>query len=399
MKILIINDFGVLSGGAEIQAFELRDNLRQAGHDVKIFSSSAKPVNTRNQADYICFGTSSWLGTVTQVFNPLAAKKIRQILQDFQPDIIHVKIFLWQMSPLILPIIRSYPVLLEINEYKVICPVGTRLLPSGKPCQEDVGVACFHNHCLPEPHRWLLWMIQYRLWWRWRGFVDYTVTLSNRSKQLLATHGIPIDEIIFNSTPYRQARKPLGDIPIVGYVGRIIPEKGVDILLCAFAIVLKQIPNAQLWIAGYGTELDNLRELARQLEIDDNIQWLGYVTRAEIETLFDEVWVQVVPSLWEEVFGNITIEGMMRGTAMIGSAVGGMIDCIVDGETGYLFPAGNDSELAERIMTLCSDRDLTEKFGQQGRERCLTHFTAEHQIRQYERVYHHLLEQHNKRSL
>ncbi len=108
MKILLVNDYGGATGGAEIQMLTLRRLLRDRGHDARLFSSSAELVTQSPiLADYTCYGTTSRAQVVSQVLNISAYKSLRQALQDFQPDVVHVRMFLWQLSPLILPLLKS----------------------------------------------------------------------------------------------------------------------------------------------------------------------------------------------------------------------------------------------------------------------------------------------------
>lgn len=109
MKILLVNDDAVRQGGAEILLLKLRDSLRERGHDARLFASNAKEDGKCSLADYTCRGTTSRFRTLLQVANPWAAIGLRKVLRSFQPDVVHVKIFLTQLSPLILPLLRDVP--------------------------------------------------------------------------------------------------------------------------------------------------------------------------------------------------------------------------------------------------------------------------------------------------
>jgi hypothetical protein len=104
VKILLVNDYAVRQGGAEVLLLRLRDALRERGHDVRLFASNAKEDGNCTPADYTCRGTTSRFRTLLQVANPWAAIGLRNVLRSFQPDVVHVKIFLTQLSPLILPL-------------------------------------------------------------------------------------------------------------------------------------------------------------------------------------------------------------------------------------------------------------------------------------------------------
>ncbi len=94
MRILIINDYGSLRGGAEIAMLSLRDGLRTRGHDARLFASNASDGDELMYADYSCLGTTSRWRTLLQTTNPWAYAKLREVLADFKPHVVHVCMFL-----------------------------------------------------------------------------------------------------------------------------------------------------------------------------------------------------------------------------------------------------------------------------------------------------------------
>src|SRR5688572_7000123 len=103
MRILFVNDYATPTGGAEIMTLALRERLRERGHDARLFASCAGAGTTNGAAEYRCFGATTGFRTLLQVANPWAAQELRRALADFQPDVVHVRLFLTQLSPLILP--------------------------------------------------------------------------------------------------------------------------------------------------------------------------------------------------------------------------------------------------------------------------------------------------------
>ncbi|MEC4805649.1 MAG: glycosyltransferase family 4 protein [Jaaginema sp. PMC 1079.18] len=398
MKILLLNDLGTATGGAELQMLSLRQGLRDRAHDVRFLSSGAVPVaNSEFLADYRCFGTNTLLQVFSQTANPSAYFTLRRALQEFQPDVVHIRMFLWQLSPLILPLLRNIPCVYQTAVYKAICPTGTKILPDGSPCQEPPGRACLKNGCL-TPQTWAVLMLQQQLWQRWRGAIDLVVTLSHAMKNQLEIAGIEPIEVVHNGVPWRSPRPPLTSPPTVVFAGRFVPEKGIDVLLKAFARILNQIPEAQLLIAGQGVEAENLKALVAELAIAKSVRWLGHLERQQMEQHFDSAWVQVVPSLWAEPFGNVTTEAMMRGTAAIASAVGAQPEIVIDGETGYLVPPGDVESLTEALFKLLSDRERCEKMGQAGRERAIHHFSEDRRTEHFLMIYQRLKKQYKYHS-
>ncbi|PSF39088.1 glycosyltransferase family 1 protein [Aphanothece hegewaldii CCALA 016] len=391
MKILLLNDFGTATGGAELQILSLRQGLRERGHEVRLLSSSISPIaNTEVLSDYCCFGTNTKLQVLSQTVNPSAYLYLRQILHDFKPDVVHVRIFMGQLSPLILPLLKDVPCLYQTAMYRAICPTGKKILPDGSPCQDKPGLACLRQGCLTPPS-WFILMIQRQLWQKWRKAFDLVVALSYGMKNKLEAEGIKPVQVVYNGVPERPKRPPLSDPPLVAFAGRLSLEKGVKVLLEAFAQVVAKLPQARLLIAGQGNEKTELVNLAEKLGISQHIIWLGHLSRTELENHFDSAWVQVVPSLWDEPFGNVTTEAMMRGTAVIASAVGAQPEIVKEGVTGFLVPPNDVERLANALVELLFNPQKAEKMGQAGRERALTHFSenrrTEHFLELYQQIY------------
>lgn len=390
MKILLLHDYGTATGGAELQMLSLRQGLMERGHEVRLFASRVSPVEGYPQlADDTCFGTTSKAQVLTQTANPSAYWQLRRVLREFRPDVVHIRMFLWQLSPLILPLLNPFPCVYQTAVYKAICPAGTNLLPDGRRCEFSPGRVCLSSGCL-TPQSWAMLMVQYQLWQRWRSAIDQIVALSYAMKGELEQAGLCPVEVIHNGVPVRSPRPALSDPPTVVYAGRLVPEKGIDVLLRAFAIAQAQVPNAQLWLAGQGGAEGDLRQLAQALSISEQVTWLGHRSRSELEALFDQAWVQVVPSLWAEPFGNVTTEAMMRGTAVIASAMGAQPEIVKAGQTGFLVPPGDVNSLAGELVKLLQNRDLAESMGQAGRDRALTHFSEEQRTEQFLALYRRL---------
>ena len=169
-------------------------------------------------------------------------------------------------------------------------------------------------------------------------------------------------------------------------------KKGVDVLLRAFALARLKIPQARLLIAGDGTAKENFQILCRELNIVDAVKWLGYLPQLQMEKHFEGAWVQAVPSQWQEPFGNVTTEAMMRGTAVIASAVGAQPEIVVDRKTGFLINDYSNVECwTSSLISLLSNRQLASDMGQVGRERALTEFSEDRRDRAFLEIYHRLI--------
>ena len=374
MKILLLNDMATPAGGAELMTLTLREELQARGHDARIFASTALSSAAVSFADYTCFGTTSQLRTLNRVINLSAYWQLSRVLKRFRPDVVHVRMFLTQLSPTILPLLRQVPSLYHAVWYESICPTGLKLLPDGSICQEKAGVACYRNGCL-SPQAWGPLMLQLKLWRMWRNVFNLIVANSEAVRRLLVENGIEPVEVVHNGVPIRPTRPTLSSPPAVSYASRLSWEKGPEVLLRAFAKVVMQIPAARLLVAGDGPEREPLNRLIANLNLDANVSMLGHLSQSEMERQLAPAWVQVVPSRLAEPFGLAAAEGMMRGTAVVATNAGGLTEIVQDGRTGLLVPPSNVDALAEALLHLLRNRGLAEEMGRAGRERAMAHFS------------------------
>ena len=387
MKILLISDYSVPRGGNEIVTLALRDGLRARGHDVRLFASRAHINGGRDLADYHCFGTASPLRAALWCGNPSAFFSLRRALAEFRPDVVHVRLFLSQLSPLILPLLRHIPSIYHDGWYRTGCPIGSRVLPDGRGCSEPAGSICYQSGCVPMV-AWPLLMMQLRLWRYWRSVFDVVVANSRSVAEWLEVSGITPVEVIYNGIVGRAPRPPLGEPPTIAFSGRLSHEKGIDILLEAFKFVIQDLPRTQLLIAGEGPESRRLRGIAKQLGA--NIDFLGHQPREIIERRFDAAWVQVVPSRGAEAFGNAAAEAMMRGTAVVASATGGFTEYVQHEQTGLLVPSGDHVALGKALLQVVRDRDYAEFLGQAGRSFALKAFDQSQFLDRFVAIYERL---------
>jgi glycosyltransferase involved in cell wall biosynthesis len=390
MRILLVSDYATPTGGAELMILSLRAALRRRGHDARLFASSARPLNAPSQADYECFGVSSRLRGLVQVANPSAYWRLRQVLQEFRPEVVHVRLFLSQLSPAILPLLRDTPAIYHVAWYRPICPIGTKMLPDGSPCHEPAGAACLRNRCFPA-YAWPTAMLQIKLWRHWRDAFDLIVANSGATRKRLEAEGIEPVEVVWNGVPVCSPRRLLSPRPTIVFAGRLVPEKGADVLVDAFARLRTRIPEARLLIAGEGPERNCLESQIRRLYLNGTVDLLGYLSRAELEERFNDAWVQVVPSRWEEPFGIAAAEALMRGTALIASGTGGLSEMVRNGETGILVPPGDSGALGEALVSLTEDPARIDRMGKNGREFALRCLTEEAFVDRFENLYDRLL--------
>ena len=162
--------------------------------------------------------------------------------------------------------------------------------------------------------------------------------------------GNPYDDDVFKLRP---------EIPRdrdVIFVGRLVSDKGADLLLRALGLL--QRPGTNLTIVGHGPEENALRALADDLKVDVN--FAGPLAGAELAPLLNRHEVIAVPSRWPEPFGVVALEGIAGGCIPVGSDQGGLREAI--GPCGLTFPNGDVQQLANCLLELLADAALREKF-------------------------------------
>jgi len=147
------------------------------------------------------------------------------------------------------------------------------------------------------------------------------------------------------------------------YVGRLSRSKGVNILLKAFKRLLDTYPMCKLAIIGSGSELNRLKFLAQELEIEKSITFFGPMYFREVlKFLKERGFVTVIPSLWDEAFGRVVIESMAVGIPAIGSRVGGIPELISNEENGLLVNPCDEWSLFNAMKMLIEDEALYKKI-------------------------------------
>lgn len=225
------------------------------------------------------------------------------------------------------------------------------------------------------------WMERYNL-----KNIDYAIVGSHTAAKIWHDKGyagqlavIPqfgVDPKLF--TPPAQPRTT-GPVHIA-YVGRLVPEKGVDLLLRALA----DLPGAwDLTIQGSGPEAENLQTLTKTLGLHAHVKFRNQILSTEMPKFYQDMDILVLPSRarpnWTEQFGRVLVEAMACGVTVIGSETGEIPHVISD--AGLTFPEDNVDAIHTILKRLIENPTLRAELSTRGRNRVLDHFT-QHQIAQ-----------------
>jgi glycosyltransferase involved in cell wall biosynthesis len=147
------------------------------------------------------------------------------------------------------------------------------------------------------------------------------------------------------------------------------PKYGPDILLRALAQVKEVIPGIILSIAGEGELTQDLKRMTSELELGENVRFVGSVPNPEVYTFLRQHHIMVMPSVMDsESFGVAALEASACGRPVIASNVGGVPEVVLDGATGILVPPKDPHQLAEAIISLAQDAGRREEMGKAGHE-------------------------------
>jgi glycosyltransferase involved in cell wall biosynthesis len=364
----------------------LRDGLRARGHDARLFTSTAMPVAAENPADFTCYGTESRARAVLQVANPMAVRSLRRTLDEFKPDVVHVRMFLTQLSPFILPLLRGHRSVLHLGSYHTVCPVNSRILPDGSECTVIAGKSCHEAGCVSLAGL-ARTELQLGAWRRWKNVFSRIIANSEALRARLVLGGLDVNEVIRNGTPLRDPRPALTGRPTIAYVGRIVDRKGIHVLVRAMRRVVDAVPGARLVVAGGGPHEAEIAALVAELDLRGSIDLRGHLSTREIDEAVQPAWITAMPTIVNESFSNSAIESMMRGTAVVATRVGGFSEMIDEGVNGRLVERGNADALAAALIDCLRDRDGCERMGRNARSYALRELSSEVMVDRFLTLY------------
>ena len=178
--------------------------------------------------------------------------------------------------------------------------------------------------------------------------------------------------------------RPAADVrePMIGFVGRLSPEKGISDFLAAAAAVLRDEPNARFIVAGDGVLRPEVE--AALANPASHVTWLG--ERSDVETAFQLSGIVAVPSRIE-MFGKVCLEAMACGRPVVAFNVGGIPEVVIHGETGMLVAAGDIQGFAATLVELLRRPDERRRLGHAARARAESFFDLKKMVRSFESLY------------
>ena len=322
--------------------------------------------------------------------NPRIRERFLEELDRFRPDLVHVH-HLTCLSTDLIDVAQAYGarVVMTLHDFWMGCPRGQRMTPDLELCETIDIERCIT--CLPR--LWGGWfgrgrdgasapeeqvrqqdlqqMRSYHAWMRaLLARVDRLVTPSAASRDLFIRYGIAGERIQvvengLDQAPLQGLRRTRSERFRFGYIGSVLPTKGVHLIIEALArlgrpdLCLEIHGEISPWheITDYG---DRLREIARP--ISEQVAFHGRYEPEALPGILASIDALVVPSLWYEAFCLTLREGFLAGLPVLVSNLGAMAEGVQDGVTGLLFESGNVADLAAKLTLLADNAELRERL-------------------------------------
>jgi glycosyltransferase involved in cell wall biosynthesis len=385
LKILIICDRAYIYGGSEVIILNEKKGLIRRGHEVKILSSDL-PNDKISFADYTFKGFSEntaikWLNCI---FNFNSYIKLKQVLREYKPDIIHLHNIFNQVSPSVLFAVGNIPTVLTLHSYELICPMGGLIKPDGSRC---ISPGKHDLRCTGSIKGYLYEVIKQFIHKYLLKKISVYIAPSGSIKRDFSNQRIISSPIIVIHNGIQLLKfSPIINNKSLLYVGRLSKEKGVDVLLRAIKIIKESVHDIVVDIVGDGPEKNMLINLSDDLYLNDNVRFIGSIPHNKIGDFYKQCTALIVPSVWGEPFGLVGIEAISIGRPVIASNVGGISEWLDDEKTGYLVEPGNSNQIAEKVIKLFSHKRLLEQMGKNERKK-VEQFSIEIHVKKLEKIY------------
>jgi glycogen(starch) synthase len=226
------------------------------------------------------------------------------------------------------------------------------------------------------------------------GLSDWTTVKSkailHRARHIVPSIG-PRSSVVYRGKrdPLPELHSPPTILPRIVCVGRLATEKGFDLALSAFAIIVKHFPEVEMAMAGDGPQRSALEQQTESLGLTEKVQWLGWVAPDKIPALLATAQVVLIPSR-SEGLPRIAVEAALMARPVVATKVGGIPEVVIHQRTGLLVEPENERALAESIIYFLTHREECDSMGYSARKFVLEKFNMEECVDTYQTLYEKL---------
>lgn len=402
MKILFINKYMYLKGGSEKYMFSLAEELERRGHDVCFFGMKSKDdiVENKYGIETIDFKDSSCknkLKFCDLIYSKKVKKKLENMIEEENPDIIHINIFNYQLTTSVIDAAKKYskPIVHTIHDSQICCPYhrlyNFNKMELCKKCTEGKFYYCIKNRCLDNSlGKSVLATCESYFNYLTKKYkkIDLYISPSSFMASL-------INDMYKNKLNIKVMNNFADDIvrsenrnykKYVLFFGRLSKEKGVDTFIKSAQIN----SDINYKICGTGDMLDKLKDYCIKNYIN-NVEFLGFNSGEELKKIIKNAKFTIYPSIWYENCPLSIIESKSMGVPVIGSDIGGIPELINDNSDGLLFRRNDYKDLSLKIKELYYDEDRIKLFSERCIEDSLNRFSIKNYGENLEKEYFKLL--------
>jgi glycosyltransferase involved in cell wall biosynthesis len=314
------------------------------------------------------------------VYSREAVRNLKALLDEHEIAFAHVHIIHHWLTPAIIDVLadRNIPVIWSLHEYKLICPEGT-MFSHGQICEKCKGGQFYQatlNKCKKGSFLASALASLDAYYYRNKGTynrVDAFLCPSDFLRRKFQEFGFHPEKLHLSNLAYDidlvdrfiasniALQAKAADRPFILYVGRLERNKGIHTLIQA--VEGTDIP---LKIAGTGGAMEELQQIVSEKGMK-NVKFLGFQRKEDVFALTMQCRFAISPSEWYENYPYSVIETLLFSRPVVGSAIGGIPELVVDGETGLLHTMADPASLREKITTLWNNPALCDKLGGQAR--------------------------------
>ncbi|MGH0032598.1 MAG: glycosyltransferase family 4 protein [Myxococcota bacterium] len=367
-------------GGEDSAVESLIDLVAKAGHEVRLYCVDNREAIRGPLGALQAAGSARW--------NPRVPARVNAFLDEHPCDVAHVHNFFPLLSPALHATLakRGVAVVQTLHNYRLLCG-NALLLRDGAACEECVSRGpwnavrhgCYRGSRL-QTAVWADMVSHHRRRGTWRDAVDVFTTPSPFAKRKLLAAGLPEERTLLLPNPVADPGAPA--LPGEGavYVGRLSPEKGVDLLIEAW----REQRGAPLTLVGGGPDEAALRARAAGVP---GVRFLGAVPRDRALAAIREAAFVVVPSRAYEVFPMVALEAFASGRAVVAPSPGALAEVVEPGATGLHFASGDAAGLADACRTLLADPGRVREMGDEARAVYEEQYAPDRTLLRVEKVY------------
>ncbi len=368
MRVLLLNKFLHPIGGAETYVFKLGEALKENGHEVQFFGMEHEGRIVGNRVNAYTsdmdFHNGSMLGKLAYpvkiIYSKEARRKIRLVLDDFQPDVVHLNNFNYQLTPSIILEIVSWrkktghkcKIVYTAHDYQLVCPNHMCNNPNTREncekCLNGSFINCTKGKCIHGSTAKSLIGTMEATYWGKKGvykYIDTMICCSHFMKSKLDTNPLFAKKTValhnfIDKTKWVEVEKE----DYVLYFGRYSEEKGLRTLIEA----ARRMPEVNFVFAGKGPMEDVIGGV-------ENIKNVGFKSGEELANLIRKARFSIQTAEWYENCPFSVMESQLYGTPVIGADIGGIPELIKVEETGLLFKPGDVDAICDAIHRLWQD--------------------------------------------